>query len=64
MVGSGAALNICPPAREPDIKLLPLPQKRNLQAANGQDIQTYGLQNVNIFVDMKGFIPATFLVSQ
>eukprot|EP00969_Alexandrium_andersonii_P280555 12403964-Alexandrium_andersonii.AAC.1 len=64
MVDSGAALNVCPPSWEPDIKLLPFPQKRNFQAANGQDIQTYGIKNVNIFVDKKGFIPATFLVSQ
>eukprot|EP00969_Alexandrium_andersonii_P118053 5221299-Alexandrium_andersonii.AAC.1 len=29
-----------------------------------REIQTYGLKSVNIFVDKKGFIPATFLVSQ
>eukprot|EP00969_Alexandrium_andersonii_P003730 161547-Alexandrium_andersonii.AAC.1 len=64
MVGSGVALNVCPPSWEPDIKVLPLPQKRNLQAANGQEIQTYGLKNVNVFVGKKGFVPATFLASQ
>eukprot|EP00969_Alexandrium_andersonii_P213377 9422526-Alexandrium_andersonii.AAC.1 len=64
MVDSGAALNVCPPSWGPDIEVLPLPQKRNLQAANGQDIQTYGLKNVNSFVDKKGFISATFLVAQ
>eukprot|EP00969_Alexandrium_andersonii_P050768 2230859-Alexandrium_andersonii.AAC.1 len=64
MVDSGSALNFCLPSWEPDIKVLPLPQKRNLQAANGQEIQTYGLKNINIFVGKKGFIPATFLVSQ
>eukprot|EP00969_Alexandrium_andersonii_P336307 14865434-Alexandrium_andersonii.AAC.1 len=64
MVDSGAARNVCFPSWEPDIELVPLPQKRNLQAANGQEIQTHGLKNVNIFVGKKGFIPAAFLVSQ
>eukprot|EP00969_Alexandrium_andersonii_P291309 12877003-Alexandrium_andersonii.AAC.1 len=64
MVDSGVALNVCSPLWEPDIKLLPRPQKRNLQAAHGQGIQTYGLENVNICVGEKGFVPATFLVSQ
>eukprot|EP00969_Alexandrium_andersonii_P226843 10017292-Alexandrium_andersonii.AAC.1 len=36
MVDSGVALSVCPPSWAPDIKLLPLPQKRNLQAATAR----------------------------